>query len=53
VAVTLLKPLINAGLLPADYPLTIRAVSGYSGRGRAWLNDHEGVGAAIAIAAPI
>ena len=47
-AVTLLRPLIDAGLLPADYPLTIHAVSGYSGRGRAGLEDHEGAGAASA-----
>ncbi|RYE71302.1 MAG: N-acetyl-gamma-glutamyl-phosphate reductase, partial [Oxalobacteraceae bacterium] len=47
-AVTLLRPLIDADLLPADYPLTIHAVSGYSGRGRAGLEDHEGTGAATA-----
>ena len=38
----LLRPLVDAGLLPADYPLAIHAVSGYSGRGRAGLADHEG-----------
>ena len=48
-AVTLLRPLIDAGLLPADYPLTIHAVSGYSGRGRAGLEDHEGAGAATVV----
>ncbi len=47
-AVALLKPLVDAGLLPADYPLAIHAVSGYSGRGRAGLDDHEGAGAADA-----
>ena len=41
-AVALLRPLVDAGLLPADYPLAIHAVSGYSGRGRAGLDDHEG-----------
>jgi N-acetyl-gamma-glutamyl-phosphate reductase len=30
-AIGLLLPLVNAGLLPADYPLSIHAVSGYSG----------------------
>jgi N-acetyl-gamma-glutamyl-phosphate reductase len=45
----LLKPLIDDGLLPADYPLVIHAVSGYSGRGRAGLEDHEGAGAATAV----
>lgn len=48
-AVALLKPLIDEGLVPPDYPLVINAVSGYSGRGRAGLEDHEGVGAASAL----
>ncbi|GKS74257.1 N-acetyl-gamma-glutamyl-phosphate reductase [Acidovorax sp. SUPP950] len=44
-AVALLRPLTDAGLLPADYPLTIHAVSGYSGMGRAGAEAHEaGVG---------
>ncbi len=47
-ALALLRPLIDDGLLPADYPLVIHAVSGYSGRGRAGLEDHEGAGAADA-----
>jgi N-acetyl-gamma-glutamyl-phosphate reductase len=47
-AVALLRPLLDAGLLPPDYPLAIHAVSGYSGRGRAGLEDHEGSGAADA-----
>lgn len=45
----LLRPLIDDGLVPADYPLVIHAVSGYSGRGRAGLEDHEGAGAATAV----
>ncbi|EJL77581.1 N-acetyl-gamma-glutamyl-phosphate reductase, uncommon form [Polaromonas sp. CF318] len=48
-AVALLKPLVDAGLLPADYPLAIHAVSGYSGRGRAGLEDHEGAAADTAV----
>jgi len=48
-ALALLKPLIDEGLVPADYPLVIHAVSGYSGRGRAGLEDHEGAGAANAL----
>lgn len=44
-AVTLLRPLVDAGLVPADHPVTIHAVSGYSGRGRAGLEAHEGPGA--------
>ena len=48
-AVALLKPLIDQGLVPANYPLVIHAVSGYSGRGRAGLEDHEGARAVTAL----
>ncbi|MDR3015674.1 MAG: N-acetyl-gamma-glutamyl-phosphate reductase [Delftia acidovorans] len=48
-ALALLRPLIDAGLLPPDYPLAIHAVSGYSGRGRAGLQDHEGLAADTAV----
>ncbi len=47
-AVALLRPLVEAGLLPADYPLAIHAISGYSGQGRAGVEAHEGPGAASA-----
>lgn len=33
-AVSMLHPLVSAGLLPADHPVTINAVSGYSGGGK-------------------
>lgn len=45
-AVALLKPLVDAGLVPADYPFAIHAVSGYSGMGRAGVDAYEGEGAA-------
>ena len=45
-AVALLRPLVQTGLLPADHPITIHAVSGYSGGGRARVEEHEGPGAA-------
>ncbi|AVS69106.1 N-acetyl-gamma-glutamyl-phosphate reductase [Paracidovorax avenae] len=48
-ALMLLRPLIDAGLLPADHPVTIHAVSGYSGRGRPGLEDHEGANASAAV----
>jgi N-acetyl-gamma-glutamyl-phosphate reductase len=47
-AIGLLKPLLDAGLLPKDYPLAIHAVSGYSGRGRAGVDAHEGPHASAA-----
>ncbi len=43
-AIALLRPLIEAGLLPADYPVTINAVSGYSGGGKAMIGAHESAG---------
>ncbi|MFP3600485.1 N-acetyl-gamma-glutamyl-phosphate reductase [Paraburkholderia sp. SIMBA_053] len=41
-AIGLLRPLLQAGLIPDNYPLSIHAVSGYSGRGRAGVEEHEG-----------
>jgi len=41
----LVRPLVDAGLLPRDAALVVHAVSGYSGRGRAGLLAHEGAGA--------
>jgi N-acetyl-gamma-glutamyl-phosphate reductase len=40
-AIALIRPLVEAGLLPADYPLTINAVSGYSGGGRSMIEAYE------------
>src|ERR1700753_1108476 len=40
-AVALLRPLVDAGLVPADYPVTINAVSGYSGGGKSMIASFE------------
>lgn len=40
-AVGLLRPLVQAGLVPPDYPITINAVSGYSGGGRSMIEAHD------------
>jgi N-acetyl-gamma-glutamyl-phosphate reductase len=40
-AIALLAPLVRSGLLPADYPVTINAVSGYSGGGRTMIAEFE------------
>jgi N-acetyl-gamma-glutamyl-phosphate reductase len=40
-AIALVRPLVEAGLLPADYPLTVNAVSGYSGGGRSMIEAYE------------
>lgn len=47
-AIALLRPLIQANRLPADYPLVINAVSGYSGGGRAQVLQYEGAARADA-----
>jgi len=40
-AIALLRPLVDAGLIPADWPLTVNAVSGYSGGGRQMIEAYE------------
>lgn len=37
----LVAPLVRAGLLPADWPYTVNAVSGYSGGGKALIERFE------------
>ena len=41
-AIALLRPMVDAGVLPATFPVTINAVSGYSGGGRTMIEDFEG-----------
>jgi N-acetyl-gamma-glutamyl-phosphate reductase len=38
----LVRPLVEAGLVPADFPLTVNAVSGYSGGGKGLIGEFEG-----------
>ncbi|MFK5978847.1 MAG: N-acetyl-gamma-glutamyl-phosphate reductase [Rhizobiaceae bacterium] len=40
-AIALIKPLVDAGILGADYPLTINAVSGYTGGGKQMIAQIE------------
>lgn len=40
-AIALLRPLIDAGLLPPDHPVCLPSVSGYSGGGRAMIEAFE------------
>ena len=40
-AIALLRPLVDAGLIPADFPVALPSVSGYSGGGRAMIEDFE------------
>lgn len=39
--IALLAPLVRGGLLPADFPYTVNAVSGYSGGGKALIERFE------------
>ncbi len=43
-AIALLRPLVDAGLLARDYPVTVNAVSGYSGGGKTMIAAYEGGG---------
>jgi len=40
----LVRPLVAAGLVPTDWPVTVNAVSGYSGGGKAMIAEFEDVG---------
>ena len=40
-AIALLRPLVDAGVLPADHPVVLPSVSGYSGGGRTMIEAYE------------
>jgi N-acetyl-gamma-glutamyl-phosphate reductase len=40
-AIALIRPLVDAGLLPADFPVTLPSISGYSGGGRPLIEAYE------------
>jgi N-acetyl-gamma-glutamyl-phosphate reductase len=37
----LVTPLVRAGIIPTDWPVTVNAVSGYSGGGKAMIAEYE------------
>lgn len=39
--IALLRPLVEAGVLPRDYPVTVNAVSGYTGGGKSMIAEFE------------
>lgn len=43
-AIATLAPLVSAGVVPADYPVTIGGVSGYTGGGKALIARYEAEG---------
>ncbi len=40
-AIALIRPLVDAGIIPTDYPITVTGVSGYSGGGKAMIEAYE------------
>ncbi|MEO9132401.1 MAG: N-acetyl-gamma-glutamyl-phosphate reductase [Sphingomonas sp.] len=40
----LVRPLVRAGLVPADWPITVNAISGYSGGGKSMIAEYQGAG---------
>ena len=40
-AIALIRPLVEAGVMAADYPVTVNAVSGYSGGGKAMIETYD------------
>jgi N-acetyl-gamma-glutamyl-phosphate reductase len=40
-AIALIRPLVDAGLLPKDFPVCLPSVSGYSGGGRTMIEAYE------------
>jgi N-acetyl-gamma-glutamyl-phosphate reductase len=51
-AIGLIRPLVEAGILPADYPVTVNAVSGYTGGGKQMIAQMEDPANPDHIAAP-
>lgn len=39
-----LRPLVEAGLVPADFPITVNGISGYTGGGRGMVEDYQAKG---------
>lgn len=39
-AIALIRPLVDAGIISSDHPITINAASGYSGGGRSMIDAH-------------
>ncbi|NHN87523.1 N-acetyl-gamma-glutamyl-phosphate reductase [Acetobacter conturbans] len=40
-AIALLRPLVDAGVMAPDFPVTINAISGYTGGGRSMIEEQE------------
>ena len=50
--ISITAPLVQAGLVPADYPLTCYSLTGYSGGGKRMIADYEAKGRPAKLSAP-
>lgn len=50
--ISCVAPLVQAGLLPADYPLTCFSLTGYSGGGKGMIASYEAADRPVALDAP-
>ena len=50
--ISCVAPLVQAGVVPADYPLTCFSLTGYSGGGKRMIADYEAEGRPVALDAP-
>ncbi|MCM1437955.1 MAG: N-acetyl-gamma-glutamyl-phosphate reductase [Roseburia sp.] len=50
--ITLVAPLVKAGMVAADYPFVAHAVSGYSGAGKKAIAQYESDGRDVALSSP-
>ncbi|MCL2638083.1 MAG: N-acetyl-gamma-glutamyl-phosphate reductase [Oscillospiraceae bacterium] len=42
--IALVQPLVKAGVIPADYPVSCFGISGYSGAGKLFIDEYESAG---------
>src|SRR4249920_1388686 len=50
--ILLLRPLVDAGLVPADLPLSATSITGYSGGGKKMIEQYEAAGADKRLSSP-
>ncbi|MBR1830646.1 MAG: N-acetyl-gamma-glutamyl-phosphate reductase [Atopobiaceae bacterium] len=50
--ISVTAPLVQAGIIPADYPLTCFSLTGYSGGGKRMIADYEAEGRPASLDAP-
>jgi N-acetyl-gamma-glutamyl-phosphate reductase len=45
-SIATLRPLVEAGIVPADHSISVHGISGYTGGGKSMIADYEGAGEA-------